>query len=47
VTRQGLRHPFFLPVTTGLHVSSKRNTTRETIIELRKQNLSTYDKAGF
>jgi hypothetical protein len=41
--RQDLPRPFFLPVTKGPHVSTKRNTTREKIIELRKQNLSIYD----
>jgi len=41
--RQDLKRPFFLPVTKGPHVSPKRNTTREKIIELRKQNLSIYD----
>jgi len=41
--RQDLRRPFFLPVTKGPHVPAKRNTTREKIIELRKQNLSIYD----
>ena len=41
--RQDLQRPFFLPVTKGPHVSAKRNTTREKIIELRKQNLSIYD----
>jgi hypothetical protein len=41
--RQDLRRPFFLPVTKGAHVSAKRNTAREKIIELRKQNLSIYD----
>ena len=41
--RQDLKRPFFLPVTKGPHVSAKRNTTREKIIELRKQNLSIYD----
>ncbi len=41
--RQDLRRPFFLPVTKGPHVSAKRNTTREKIIELRKRNLSIYD----
>ena len=38
-----MQRPFFLPVTKGPHVSAKRNTTREKIIELRKQNLSIYD----
>src|SRR5208283_80450 len=41
--RQDLKRPFFLPVSKGPHVSAKRNTTREKIIELRKQNLSIYD----
>src|ERR1019366_1813392 len=41
--RQDLPRPFFLPVTKGPRVSTKRNTTREKIIELRKQNLSIYD----
>jgi hypothetical protein len=41
--RQDLKRPFFLPVSMGPHVSAKRNTTREKIIELRKQNLSIYD----
>ena len=41
--RQNLKRPFFLPVSKGPHVSAKRNTTREKIIELRKQNLSIYD----
>jgi len=41
--RQDLKRPFFLPVTKGPHVSPKRNTTREKIVELRKQNLSIYD----
>ena len=41
--RQDLKRPFFLPVLKGPHVSAKRNTTREKIIELRKQNLSIYD----
>jgi len=43
----GFRHhpqrAFFLPVIKGPQVSAKRNTTREKIIELRKQNLSIYD----
>lgn len=41
--RRDLKRPFFLPVTKGPHVSAKRHTTREKIIELRKQNLSIYD----
>jgi len=41
--RQDLQRPFFLPVLKGPHVSAKRNTTREKIIELRKRNLSIYD----
>jgi hypothetical protein len=41
--RQDLKRPFFLPVSKGPHVLAKRNTTREKIIELRKQNLSIYD----
>ena len=41
--RQDLKRPFFLPVSKGPHASAKRNTTREKIIELRKQNLSIYD----
>jgi len=41
--RQDLERPFFLPVTRGPQASPKRDTTREKIIELRKQNLSIYD----
>jgi len=41
--RQDLKRPFFLPVSKGPHVSPQRNTTREKIMELRKQNLSIYD----
>ena len=41
--RQDLERPFFLPVTRGPQASLKRDTTREKIIELRKQNLSIYD----
>ncbi len=41
--RQDLQRPFFLPVTKGPHVSAKRNTLREKIVDLRKQNLSIYD----
>jgi hypothetical protein len=41
--RQDFKRSFFLPVTKGPHLSPKRNTTREKIVELRKQNLSIYD----
>jgi|HubBroStandDraft_2_1064218.scaffolds.fasta_scaffold51521_1 hypothetical protein len=41
--RQDLKRTFFLPVTRGPQASVKRDTTREKIIELRKQNLSIYD----
>jgi hypothetical protein len=41
--RQDLQRPFFLPVTRGPQTSAKRDTTREKIVELRKQNLSIYD----
>ena len=41
--RQDLQRPFFLPVTKGPRVSAKRNTLREKIVDLRKQNLSIYD----
>ncbi len=41
--RQDLKRPFFLPVTRGPQTSVKRDTTREKIVELRKQNLSIYD----
>jgi hypothetical protein len=41
--RQDRKRPFFLPVTRGPQASAKRDTTREKIIELRKQNLSIYD----
>jgi hypothetical protein len=41
--RHDPRRPFFLPVLKGPQVSAKRNTAREKIIELRKQNLSIYD----
>jgi hypothetical protein len=41
--RHDLQRPFFLPVLKGPQVSAKRNTAREKIIELRKQNLSIYD----
>ncbi len=41
--RQDLKRPFFLPVTRGPQTSGKRDTTRQKIIELRKQNLSIYD----
>jgi hypothetical protein len=41
--RQDLKRPFFLPVTRGPQTSPKRDTRREKIIELRKQNLSIYD----
>jgi hypothetical protein len=41
--RHDLQRPFFLPVTKGPHVSAKRSSAREKIIELRKQNLSIYD----
>jgi Transposase DDE domain len=41
--RQEPRRSFFLPVLKGPHTSDKRNTTREKVIELRKQNLSIYD----
>lgn len=41
--RQDPYRPFFLPVLKGPHASAKRNTTREKIVELRKQNLSIYD----
>jgi hypothetical protein len=41
--RQDLRRPFFLPVLKGPQASAKRNSSREKIIELRKQNLSIYD----
>jgi hypothetical protein len=41
--RQDLRRPFFLPVLRGPQASAKRNTSREKIIGLRKQNLSIYD----
>ncbi|MGH8220673.1 MAG: transposase [Steroidobacteraceae bacterium] len=41
--RQDPHRAFFLPVLKGPHASEKRNTTREKVIELRKQNLSIYD----
>jgi hypothetical protein len=41
--RQDLQRPFFLPVLKGPQALAKRNTAREKIIELRKQNLSIYD----
>src|SRR5437879_4878436 len=41
--RQAPHRSFFLPVLKGPHASAKRNTTREKIVELRKQNLSIYD----
>src|SRR5271169_2716479 len=41
--RQAPHRSFFLPVLKEPHVSAKRNTTREKVIELRKQNLSIYD----
>jgi hypothetical protein len=41
--RHDPRRSFFLPVLKGPQVSAKRNTAREKIIELRKQNLSIYD----
>ncbi len=41
--RQDLKRQFFLPVTRGPQSSAKGDTTREKIIELRKQNLSIYD----
>jgi hypothetical protein len=41
--RQDLKRTFFLPVTRGPQASVRRDTTREKIIELRKQNLSIYD----
>jgi Transposase DDE domain len=41
--RQDPHRAFFLPVLKGPQASEKSNTTRETIIELRKQNLSIYD----
>jgi hypothetical protein len=41
--RQDLKRPFFLPVTRGPQSSAKRDTIREKIVELRKQNLSIYD----
>lgn len=41
--RQDPHRSFFLPVLKGPQASAKRNTTREKVIELRKQNLSIYD----
>jgi hypothetical protein len=41
--RQDLKRPFFLPVTRGPQASPKRDSAREKIVELRKQNLSIYD----
>jgi transposase len=41
--RQDPHRAFFLPVRKGPHTSAKRHTTREEVIELRKQNLSIYD----
>jgi hypothetical protein len=41
--RQDLHRSFFLPVLKGPHVSAQRISSREKVIELRKQNLSIYD----
>jgi len=41
--RQEPHRAFFLPVLKGPQVSAKRDTAREKVIELRKQNLSIYD----
>jgi hypothetical protein len=41
--RQDLHRAFFLPVLKGPHASAKRISSREKVIELRKQNLSIYE----
>ena len=41
--RQNPERDFFLPPTHGPHAAPKKDAARETIIRLRKQNLSIYD----
>jgi len=41
--RQNPHRSFFLPVIKGPQASAKRNTLRDKVLELRKQNLSIYD----
>ncbi len=41
--RQNPNRDFFLPPTRGSHATPKKDAVRETIIRLRKQNLSIYD----
>lgn len=41
--RQNPHRPFFLPPSKGPHKASKKDTVREQMIALRKENLSIYD----
>jgi hypothetical protein len=41
--RQNPRRPFFLPTSKGPQTSSRKDPGRETVVALRKQNLSIYD----